>query len=70
MTKKKYEYFYPENKKLGDLIKGTGTFINRKFLGNRYTDSYVNSVFRGERHNDEIVAAMKKMAELLNANNY
>lgn len=70
MSTKKYEYFYPENKELGDKIPGMVNFITNVMLKKKYSYGYVWSVFVGVRNNIEIVSAMKKAAELANADNY
>jgi hypothetical protein len=68
--KKKYVYYYPENKEIGDKIKGMGGFITKKMLNNKYSWSMVIAVMRGIRNNGEIVAAMKQLVELSKSHNY
>ncbi len=69
MAKKKYHYFYPEIKELGDQLRGTSAFI-RKMIDNKYSQKYIIQVMRGERKNESIVAAMKHLIEVSKAKNY
>jgi hypothetical protein len=62
---KKYEYFYPELKELGNEIRGMGGIITRQLLKNKYSHSYVSDVMMGRRKNEEIIAAMRKMQAML-----
>ena len=66
MATKKYKYFYPENKMLGDQIPRTSGFIARQLLKGRYTQIYVRDVMKGRRTNEEIIRAMKYMIEVAN----
>ncbi len=68
--KKKYVYFYPENKAIGDQIPNTSGFITKVLLRNKYVQGYVNDVMKGRRNNTEILDAMKQVAELSKVENY
>jgi len=70
MTKKKYKYFYPVNKALGDQLPGMSGFLSRHMLKGKFSQSYIRMVMNGERTNKEIIAAMKYLVETSNAQNY
>lgn len=56
---KKYEYDYPENRKLGQQLRvGDQTFI-AELTG--YTIGYVDQIFDGKRTNDRVLDAARKL---------
>lgn len=69
MTNKKYTYFYPENKALGEQLSGTAGFIVTMLKG-KYSRCYVNMVMQGTRTNKEIEACMLHLIEVSKTYNY